>query len=135
MPIRPEWKHFYEGPHWQAVRERIRARANDRCEWPGCGVRDRAVGYWQGVKFVEVEIPPAEAKFRLSRAGRRYGDPADKLIRIVCTCAHVNQKPGDDRDENLAFWCQRHHLKHDQQQHNTSAYMTRKRKANTRDLF
>lgn len=32
MPIRPELRHLYRGPGWQAVRARILARAGNQCE-------------------------------------------------------------------------------------------------------
>lgn len=49
MPIRPEWRHFYRGPHWKAVRARILARAGNRCE--RCGAPNhktvlRQFGWW-----------------------------------------------------------------------------------------
>jgi hypothetical protein len=50
VPIRPENKARYPAD-WAAVRERIRARAGDRCEW--CGVPNShwvvrlAGGGWQ----------------------------------------------------------------------------------------
>lgn len=49
MPIRPEWRHYYRGPVWRAIRERILARAQNKCE--RCGVPNhktvlRQYGWW-----------------------------------------------------------------------------------------
>lgn len=35
MPIRPENKHFYQGPEWEEARERILKRAQNKCEFCG----------------------------------------------------------------------------------------------------
>lgn len=32
MPIKREFRRFYRGKAWAAVRERVRARAGDKCE-------------------------------------------------------------------------------------------------------
>ena len=38
-------------------------------------------------------------------------------VRVVLTIAHLNHRPGDDRDENLAAWCQYDHLLYDVPHH------------------
>ena len=42
MPIKPENRRRYPA-NWPEIRERIRARSGNRCEW--CGVPNGAVGY------------------------------------------------------------------------------------------
>ena len=45
MPIKPENKALYPaGKEWKAIREEILARAGNKCEWPGCGVENGALG-------------------------------------------------------------------------------------------
>jgi len=48
-----------------------------------------------------------------------------RLLTIVCTVAHLNHDSRDDRDENLAFLCQRCHLAHDREHHMEKAKRTR----------
>jgi hypothetical protein len=117
MPIRPENAAKYPGgsirsPEWLAIRERIRERAGDKCE--NCGVANHA---W----------------------GQRLADGtfvmADQGIKIVCTVAHVDGKLDDHGDANLAFWCQRCHLRHDAAQHQANAAITRHEKAGQLDLL
>lgn len=42
MPIKPENRAKYPA-NWSEIRERIRARSSDKCEW--CGVNNHAIGY------------------------------------------------------------------------------------------
>lgn len=99
MPIRPEMKHLYP-KDWPAIRARIRARAGDRCE--GCGVKNHA---FRNNTTEEVSIT----------AGRIEGWrlDGDKVARIVCTVAHLDHNPENSVDENLRFYCQRCHNRHD----------------------
>jgi hypothetical protein len=48
----------------------------------------------------------------------RHNTP--RLITVVLTVGHRNHVPGDNRDENLACWCQWHHFIFDRQQHHES---------------
>ncbi len=85
--------------NWPEIRERIRARSQDRCEW--CGVRNR--------------------QYRLGHRGR--------FTRVVLTVAHLDHdlsnNDGMDRGRhclplgqaNLVHLCQRCHLGHDAKQH------------------
>ena len=45
--------------------------------------------------------------------------------KVILTCAHLNQTPGDNREENLAVLCQRCHLQLDRDQHVENARLTR----------
>jgi hypothetical protein len=40
-----------------------------------------------------------------------------RLVVVSCGAAHRNGIAGDDRDENLAWWCAACHLKNDAAQH------------------
>lgn len=74
----------------------------------------------------------AEAK----EAAADNDDPDDvKLIVIVLTVAHLNHTPEDCDEANLRAWCQRHHLIYDAKHHASTAYATRRARANTLELF
>lgn len=122
MPV--DWSRYPE--NWPAIRQRIRERAQDRCEW--CGVQNGAVGYRRKVDGVFV---PWEEDGELPEDGRP--------VRIVCTTAHLDVDypdgtPGnkhdkaDCRDANLAFLCQRCHLNYDRDEHMANAAATRRQK-------
>lgn len=138
MPIRPEFRHFYEGPEWKATRERIRERAGNKCEC--CGVPNnvcvlRAFAWW-----TPANLPSTVWKMGGSLYGCRDSDillpwrtigvtepiwssflrTACHWVGIVCVCAHLNHVPGDDRDENLMFLCQWCHLSYDSPHHRHS---------------
>jgi len=89
-PIKSENKYRYP-KNWDEIRERIRIRANDKCEW--CGV----VNYsWINRKSREICLSD------------EYN-----AIRIVCTTAHLDHTPENNEDNNLAFLCQKCHNKYD----------------------
>jgi len=133
MPIRPELRHFYTGPAWRAVRERIRARAGNACEC--CGVPNGIVALRAYSWWTPATLPATVFKM----GGTLYGCSLIELpwrtiglkepiracfvrdschwVGIVCTCAHLNHVAGDDRDENLMFLCQWCHLSYDSPHH------------------
>jgi hypothetical protein len=128
-PIKPENVARYPA-NWARIRTAILERAGHRCEWPGCGVRNHATGYWDRETFVEVApgvIDSGDAVL-LAIDGHR-------LLRIVLTVAHLDHTPENCEPENLRAWCQRHHLRHDLDHHISSAYMTRHARAGTQELF
>lgn len=133
MPIKPENRSRYP-KDWPAIRAAILERAGHRCEWPGCGVHNHAVGYWRDGNFVSMP-------YSLRDAGAKVGDVIScsdgsqiKLLKIVLTIAHRDHTPENCAPENLAAWCQRHHLAYDHQHHLSNSYMTRKARANTLEL-
>lgn len=146
MPIRPENMAKYPGgsirsPEWFAIRERIRGRAGDCCE--ECGVRNYAIGGRlrsgdflpnepSGTDGMRLTWPKVGEETWLGPAGDRH---YVKVIRIVCTVAHVDGKLDDHSDANLRFWCQRCHLRHDAAQHRANAAITRHEKAGQLDLL
>jgi hypothetical protein len=121
VPIRKEFRKFY-GREWQLViRPRIRARAGDKCEQCGShngdiGYRDRAGNFVTTSATARlvpfVPFPPDD-------------QPDAKLVLIQCGAAHLNNIPGDDRDDNLAWLCRGCHLHHDQPVHTRNAHTTR----------
>ncbi len=132
MPIKPENRAKYP-TDWQEIRERIRLRSGDRCEWPGCGAPNRAVGYWDGDRFVVIAKSRHGADERVDVAALVDGR---KVIEIVLTVAHVHDPdPANCADENLAHWCQRHHNRHDAPMRRKNAAATRKAGKAIGDLF
>jgi hypothetical protein len=134
MPIRPENLARYP-KDWKAIRARILQRAHYRCEHDGCQAMHRELGYWRGDEWV-----------RMSRALRDAGCTAGsriacadgseiKIIMIVLTIAHLDHTPENCADDNLRAWCQKHHLRYDQQHHAQTAYATRRARANTVEMF
>lgn len=99
MPIRPENKNLYP-KNWAEIVGRVRARAGNKCEVEGCGVRNHAIGYWHSSEkgdFIEGGSP--------SRSLR--------LIQIVCTTAHLDHNPENCKMKNLRYMCQRCHNRYD----------------------
>lgn len=100
MPIKPENKNRYPA-NWKEIREAVRKRAGDRCEW--CGVPNRRYAF---------RFAPAKWMYRLDWPTIDETDWVSVLI--VCTTAHVHDKRPENCDiDNLAFLCQRCHLDHD----------------------
>lgn len=113
MPIRPENRSRYPRD-WRQIRERIRARANDRCEQ--CGVLN---GVFRNNTTGEVTTNPMQFETWVLVDG-------DSAAKIVCTTAHLDHTPENCADENLKFLCQRCHLRYDAEHHAQTAYMTRR---------
>ena len=133
MPIRPEFRHFYRGRAWRETRERILARAGNQCE--KCGVPNgkivlRAYSWW-----TPATLPATVFKMKGSLNGTTiimlpwrcpgviepriacFLAESCRWVGIVLTIAHVNNTPGDDRDENLLALCQYCHLTMDKRFH------------------
>lgn len=140
MPIRPENMAKYPGgsirsPEWLAIRQRIRERAGDCCE--ECGVPNGELGGRIGEVWFTAQnddARPGEHGFCTDLAGER-GERELRIVKIVCTVAHVDGKLDDHSDGNLAFLCQRCHLRHDAEQHRINARITRHEKLGQLDLL
>jgi 5-methylcytosine-specific restriction endonuclease McrA len=146
MPIRAESMALYPGgsihsPEWQAIRAFIRARAGDCCE--ECGVRNYALGGRLsdgtflrakplGEKLLRLEWPaPGEWAW----CGDINSGVMLRIIRIVCTVAHLDGKLTDHSERNLKFLCQRCHNRHDHKSRMENAAITRHEKAGQLDLI
>jgi len=104
MPIRPENKDRYPDD-WKEIRAKILERANHCCEF--CGVKNYAVGYWEGEKFVEYKDPESfEADVAALVDGKN-------VIKIVLTIAHLDHTPENCNPANLKAICQRCHNRYD----------------------
>jgi hypothetical protein len=130
MPIKPENRRRYPA-NWPEIRERIRARSGNRCEW--CGVENRAVGYREDDgSFVMLGRSPVEAAMACDAAE----EDGRKVIRIVLTVAHVHDHRPEACDlDNLAHLCQRCHNRHDKDMRQRNAATTRREGKALGDLF
>jgi len=145
MPIRAELRHLYRGPEWQAIRERILARANNKCE--RCGAPNRQVvlrqyGWWTEATL-SATVWAFNARFNkvpfISLPWKVAGDDGrpfehshccpntgkHRWVRIVLTIAHLDHDPSHNDDSNLQALCQWCHLKHDRNFHYANSRRTR----------
>lgn len=142
MPIKPENRARYPAD-WPRIRERIRARARDRCE--RCGVPNAVMVWRTFIGDTPVWGDPFKAGVfwsandgSLIYDGIAFGveDTEGRHVRIVCTVAHVHDpSPENCDDDNLAFWCQRCHNLHDQPMRIENARQTRRGRRAVGDLF
>lgn len=127
--------------NWREISHYIRfVRAGGKCEHPDCGVKHGAVGArdsdgkWHDL--AEIEDMTESERYRLWWGGQ------PKLTKIVLTTAHLgvdypDGRKGDKHDkldcrpENLAAWCQKHHLAYDMDEHiaNRKITLAKKREA------
>lgn len=144
MPIKPENRALYP-KHWSQLSHAAKERAGWRCvhEEGGrrCTARQYEVGRWDEHGWIALREPASSYQQARQEAAdvqfSLYGDDPDspKVIVIVLTTAHLDHDPTNCAPENLAPMCQRHHLRHDQKHHQANAYMTRRERAQTVDLF
>ena len=94
----PMQRHLYPDD-WEAISASIRARAGNRCEWPGCGLANGATVAGKNGEY-----------------------------RVVLTVAHLDHNPANCDPANLRAWCQPHHLRYDAKHHARNAAATRRRR-------
>jgi 5-methylcytosine-specific restriction endonuclease McrA len=139
MPIRESEKARYP-KDWPEISQRVRARADNRCEF--CGVRNG----WLGGRTRDgtfYRANPIDCGGRMPALGshswcthRRTGQTAQlRIIRIVLTVAHLDHTPENCADENLKALCQRCHLSYDAKHHARNAAETRRKARADGDLF
>jgi hypothetical protein len=146
VPIRPELRKFY-GREWRTItRPYILARAGDRCEncrKPNHAIIETCSGsaiaagalarfmFWRlPLRILQPACPHGKGSAWHDHNGRELAnvvsiadDPkspirgASRVVEVVLTVAHLNHVAGDDREENLAAWCQWCHLTYDLDQH------------------
>ena len=107
MPIRPEERGRYP-KDWPEIRERIRARAGDKCEL--CGVPNHAY-ITRGADGWELALSEEEG-----------------AVWIVCTVMHLDHTPENCADDNLKFACQKCHNGYDAK-HRAAGIKARRRQA------
>jgi hypothetical protein len=102
-------------PDWSKIRQRILQRAGNRCEWPGCGAPNGWCAFWS----------PAGTRHVVPL--RRHPGPGTQVSLIVLTVAHKDHDVNNNADNNLAAWCQYHHLAWNRDLHRQHARETRRR--------
>lgn len=138
MPIRPENMAKYPGgsirsPEWMAIRRNIQYRARNCCE--GCGVENHSIGGRdEDGNWYDAQDDDATLGGYAFCTGD-HGERELRIIKIVCTVAHVDGKLDDHSDDNLRFWCQRCHNRHDAKSRQVNASITRHEKAGQLDLL
>lgn len=133
MPV--DWKRYPARKEWLAIRASIQERAGNKCEW--CGVPNGAVGYREkNGDFVQLAESKESVGMAVETASVVDGR---KIVVVCCTTAHLGTvkadgTPGDKHDkldnrpENLAFLCNRCHLRFDADEHAENAARTRSAK-------
>jgi len=154
MPITAENRARYPR-NWPAISASIRERAQDRCEWPGCGAMQYAVGHWDLRGGIWQWLPmcgsgPADAAGQGLRwpdyqrwtysearqyAAEMYCGEGQPAIVIVLTVAHLDHQPENCDPANLKCWCQRHHLAYDADLHRASSFWSRRARRANLELF
>jgi len=114
MPIRPENKERYPAD-WKAISLRIRARANQKCEWckaPNGEMIDR---HHDGSSYMlmDGQVFSAENGEPLGMARGSEWPSCGKLTKVILTVAHLDHTPENCADENLKALCQRCHNRYD----------------------
>lgn len=141
MPIKAENKARYP-KDWPQIRARIQQRAGNKCE--KCGVRNYALGgRRKGDGLWMPALPLGEKMCHLEwpKPGQRWWCGDDdlhlklKIVKIVCTTAHLDHTPENCSDDNLRFWCQKCHLNYDHEHHQRNARETRRKGKAVAELF
>lgn len=104
MPVRPENIDRYPA-NWREIRERILARADNKCE--KCGVLNHEVGYRDRAGWHVVDC------FRKGHYEDIGNGFSAKCVEIVLTIAHLDHTPENCADDNLRAWCQKCHNAYD----------------------
>jgi 5-methylcytosine-specific restriction endonuclease McrA len=109
---------------WKNIRDKILTRSNHTCE--ECGVKNYSIGARdrEGNWYDEDRIQNMNSGMGL----QLFGD-FPKMIKIVLTIAHKDHNIQNNDESNLASWCQKCHLKHDQALHIENSRKTRERKS------
>lgn len=137
MPHSPEdRRNLYNTPAWREQRDRVYARAGNRCECTGqCGL-----DHFDEWNLDEPELALGLALRQVSRApgarcSERRGEPGagDGVKaggRVALGVAHKNHDTGKRvSDEELLALCAGCHLRYDDEQHTASLAATNARRA------
>jgi len=121
------WDRSKYPADWEAIRERILARAGNKCEWPGCGVRNETVicrmRDGEPARYKDGSIKTYEWWEHGAKVeGHRF-------VQVILTTAHTcSCDPICGDESHLLSLCQMHHLRLDVQLHRRSAARTRRRR-------
>lgn len=137
MPIKPENKARYP-KDWPQIRAAILARAGNACE--KCKAPNRAriargTGDDEGTYMLDTaDVYCADTGKHLGQC-RMSDYEVGRMVDVVLTIAHLDHVPENCADDNLRAWCQRCHLRYDQQHHKANAQATRRSRLAVADLF
>lgn len=117
--------------NWREIRAQILERADNRCEFEGCGLPNHCyiLRREDGQHWPPNGWPPDI----VSDAHAEEWIPDDfehieKLTRVVLTIMHLDHDTTNNDPSNLKSACQYHHLHHDRFLHGKNAAATRARK-------
>jgi glyoxylase-like metal-dependent hydrolase (beta-lactamase superfamily II) len=137
MPIKPENRDRYPAD-WPEIRLEVLERAGHRCE--RCRARNRTrvargAGDDRGTYMTDTgDVYDADTGERLGQC-RMSDYNVARMTDIVLTIAHLDHTPENVDRNNLRAWCQRCHLAHDREHHAAHAWLTRRLKSGTAELF
>lgn len=107
-------------PNWLSeIRPRIMERANNKCEFNGCGLEHLSIVYsvkYQGkVKGWFKAFDEADKHPKTIESNKKGLIPNPKEVKVVLTIAHLDhdEENHDVQDERLMAMCQLHHLRYD----------------------
>lgn len=139
MPIRPENRHFYTGSAFEALRDLLRARAENRCECckapngervffadgKDAKIAERAPWYSEGLRrwvtVTGVYLDPQELVSRRSLLIHGPDLSFGRYVDVVCGVAHLDHDPRHQDPERCAWLCNRCHLAHDEKDNHARA--------------
>jgi hypothetical protein len=67
--------------------------------------------------------------------GEVWNEKDNGIAKIVITIAHMDHDETNNDYSNLKALCQLHHLRHDKEQHQANARVTRDKKRGLQDIF
>ena len=137
MPIKPENRARYP-KDWPPIRAAILERAGHKCEKCKAPNRTRiarGTGDDDGTYMLDTaDVYCAETGRHLCQC-RMSDYEVGRMVDVVLTIAHLDHVPENCAPENLRAWCQRCHLRYDQQHHQANAQATRMARMAVADLF
>lgn len=134
MPIRPDLKHYYQGPEWRAQRAETLRLAGNKCQqcgkpgWDKKGNPTLVLTFswhdpeghhmaWSDARKVVPEWFDERGRPFPWRHVRPRGATPIRGVKVVLTTAHLNHDPADRRTENRMCLCQWCHLNYDKMHH------------------
>lgn len=110
------WTQSNYPPDWNERVARIRERANNACEYPGCGAKEGEIQI-RGKKKVDVkgrtrtriQAYPSEKAAKLDGCFELY------YVRVNLSIAHLDhdETNWNVTDDRLRAFCQLHHIRYD----------------------
>lgn len=123
MPIARHLRKLYRTQSWRDATAAARKRAKDRCE--GCAKPNKTRIWTRTGEGRMFWRPRGHSLTWRNHEGlvltAEEWELAKRLrlreITVVCCGAHLNHQAGDDRPENVGWFCQWCHLRHDRGHH------------------